>query len=145
MDKINTKLKFLHIVASPPKSWLSELKERKRYILALKCTFWGQNRLNIYNKLLMIIQKLFPIHDSNLFRYFLDRQCNIGDWFVLYQLRKNTDKHFYCLLLKKMAKSVNPKSENHWIRLGKWKITWKITMKNDLEKCPWIKKLKNVS
>jgi len=45
-------------------------------------------------------------------RYFLDRQCNIGDWFVLYQLRKNTDKHFYCLLLKKMAKSVNPKSEN---------------------------------
>jgi len=46
-------------------------------------------------------------------RYFLDRQCNIGDWFVLYQLRKNTDKHFYCLLLKKMAKSVNPKTENH--------------------------------
>ena len=57
-----------------------------------------------------MIKSMFPILNTNLCnRYFLDRQCNIGDWFVLYQLRKNTDKHFYCLLLKKMAKSVNPK------------------------------------
>jgi len=39
---------------------------------------------------------------------FLNRSCNIGDWFVLYQLRKNTDKQFFCLLLDKLGKDFNP-------------------------------------
>jgi hypothetical protein len=39
---------------------LINIKVRKMSILAMKCTFLGQNRLNIYNQLWM---RMFPILD----------------------------------------------------------------------------------
>merc|ERR1712086_795005 len=35
---------------------------------------------------------------------FLERECNSGDWFVLNQLRKNSDKHFLGQFMQEIAK-----------------------------------------
>merc|ERR1719483_1859166 len=35
---------------------------------------------------------------------FLERECNSGDWFVLNQLRKNSDKHFFGQFMQEIAK-----------------------------------------
>lgn len=34
---------------------------------------------------------------------FITVGCNIGDWFVLYQISKNTDKHFFHELMEHLA------------------------------------------
>ena len=49
MGKTNTKLKFLLISTK----WLINIKVRKGPILALKCTFLGQTKLNMFNQLKM--------------------------------------------------------------------------------------------
>merc|ERR1719433_998438 len=39
---------------------------------------------------------------------FLRSKCGVSDWFVLYQIGKNTDKHFFCKLLGNIADRVGP-------------------------------------
>jgi len=55
----------------------------------------------IRNKILLNIlgTKLGPRDNV---REYLDK-CNSGDWFILYQLSKNTDKQFFGFLLHKLA------------------------------------------
>lgn len=44
-------------------------------------------------------------------RFFLDR-CNIGDWFILYQLSKNTDQYFFSKLLEKLSPQIQEVQKN---------------------------------
>ena len=37
----------------------------------------------------------------------------VADWFVFYQISKNTDKQFFCLLLENMSAQANKKSTEH--------------------------------
>ena len=72
--------------------------------------FWPKIYL-IYNPILGNLTTHFSIQGKNATpnaQKFLNRSCNIGDWFVLYQLRKNTDKQFFCQLLDKLGKDFNP-------------------------------------
>ena len=34
---------------------------------------------------------------------FITNGCNIGDWFILYQISRNTDKHFFHELMEHLA------------------------------------------
>ena len=55
---------------------------------------WG------YQKVLFEINWLFKgLENEQGVRAFLAHSCNVGDWFVLYQLSKNTDKVFFSQLL----------------------------------------------
>ena len=40
-------------------------------------------------------------------RNFLVMKCNIGDWFLLYQISKNMDKNVFSLLLERIVQPVN--------------------------------------
>jgi len=55
-------------------------------------------------------------------RQFLMYKCGVSDWFVLYQIKKNTDKHFFCLLLKNIAERLGntyPKNESNFLERAK--------------------------
>ena len=57
----------------------------------------------------MVIKwKLSPLADENTIKGYL-RGFEIGDWFLLYQISKNMDKHFFCEFIKTV--SINPGDE----------------------------------
>ena len=47
--------------------------------------------------------------DNNV-QVFLNSRCNVADWFVLYQISKNTDKHFFFLLIGEISRTMFPQS-----------------------------------
>ena len=69
---------------------------------------------------MLLLLNVKGIDNEHKVRVFLDQSCNVGDWFVLYQLSKNTDKVFFSQLLpviveechkKKGAKELYPSSQ----------------------------------
>ena len=48
---------------------------------------------------MLLLWNVKGLDNEHAVRVFLDHSCNVGDWFVLYQLSKNTDKVFYSQLL----------------------------------------------
>ena len=97
------------------------------YFLKIPIIFDGENWLwkpkiyLIYNPILGNLTAHFSIQGKNVTpnaQKFLNRSCNIGDWFVLYQLRKNTDKQFFCQLLDKLGKDFNPTGQTKVIYTG---------------------------
>jgi len=48
---------------------------------------------------MLLLWNVKGIDNEQAVRVFLDNSCNVGDWFVLYQLSKNTDKVFFSQLL----------------------------------------------
>ena len=59
-------------------------------------------------RVLVIKQKLTPLADENTIKGYL-RGFEIGDWFLLYQISKNMDKHFFCEFIKTVSN--NPSNE----------------------------------
>ena len=53
-------------------------------------------------RVLVIKQKLSPLADKNTIAGYL-RGLEIGDWFLLYQISKNMDKHFFCEFIKTVS------------------------------------------
>ena len=51
-------------------------------------------------------------YDTTDVRNFLHSK-GVADWFVFYQISKNTDKQFFCLLLENMSAPANKKSTEH--------------------------------
>ena len=51
-------------------------------------------------------------YDTKDVRDFLHSK-GVADWFIFYQISKNTDKQFFCLLLKNMSTPDNMKSTEH--------------------------------
>merc|ERR1712170_219443 len=51
-------------------------------------------------------------YDTKDVRDFL-HSIGVADWFIIYQISKNTDKQFFCLLLKNMSTPDNMKSTEH--------------------------------
>jgi len=43
--------------------------------------------------------------DTNHVRQYVDKNCTIGDWFLLYQIGKNMDKHVFRLFLEIVSQS----------------------------------------
>ena len=69
---------------------------------------------------MLLLWNVKGLDNEQAVRVFLDNSCNVGDWFVLYQLSKNTDKVFYSQLLpviveecrkKKGTKELYPSSQ----------------------------------
>ena len=48
---------------------------------------------------MLLLWNVKGLENEHKVRVFLDQSCNVGDWFVLYQLSKNTDKVFFSQLL----------------------------------------------
>ena len=59
-------------------------------------------------RVLVIKQKLSPLADENTIKGYL-KGFEIGDWFLLYQISKNMDKHFFCEFIKTVSN--NPPNE----------------------------------
>ena len=47
---------------------------------------------------MLLLWNVKGLDNEHVVRAFLDNSCNVGDWFVLYQLSKNTDKVFFSQL-----------------------------------------------
>ena len=59
-------------------------------------------------RVLVIKWKLSPLADENTIKGYL-RGFEIGDWFLLYQISKNMNKHFFSEFIKTVSK--NPPNE----------------------------------
>ena len=55
-------------------------------------------------RVLLIKWKLSPFADENTIKRCL-KDLEIGDWFLLYQISKNMDKHFFYEFIKTVSKT----------------------------------------
>jgi len=60
---------------------------------------------------MLLLWNVKGLDNEKTVRVFLDQSCNVGDWFVLYQLSKNTDKVFYSQLLPVIVEECKKKNK----------------------------------
>ena len=60
---------------------------------------------------MLLLWNVKGLDNEGVVRSFLDQSCNVGDWFVLYQLSKNTDKVFYSQLLPVIVEECKKKNK----------------------------------
>jgi len=58
---------------------------------------------------MLLLWNVKGLDNEQSVRVFLDQSCNVGDWFVLYQLSKNTDKVFFSQLLPVIVEECHKK------------------------------------
>ena len=59
---------------------------------------------------MLLLWNVKGLDNEQSVRVFLDNSCNVGDWFVLYQLSKNTDKVFFSQLLPVIVEECRKKN-----------------------------------
>ena len=59
---------------------------------------------------MLLLWNVKGLDNEHAVRVFLDHSCNVGDWFVLYQLSKNTDKVFFSQLLPVIVEECHKKN-----------------------------------
>lgn len=71
----------------------------------------------------MLASQLGTSYYNERLRYFLSNECNVGDWFLLHQIGKNTDKYFFKEfindLTSKSALLKNEDEEEQALEMGK--------------------------
>ena len=60
---------------------------------------------------MLLLWNVKGLDNEHVVRAFLDNSCNVGDWFVLYQLSKNTDKVFFSQLLPIIVEECRKKKQ----------------------------------
>ena len=60
---------------------------------------------------MLLLWNVKGLDNEGVVRSFLDQSCNVGDWFVLYQLSKNTDKVFFSQLLPVIVEECHKNKE----------------------------------
>ena len=70
-------------------------------------------------------------YDTKDVRDFLHSK-GVADWFVFYEISKNTDKQFFCLLLENLSKQANKKSTEHNDLKGNGYDTFEMQAKNNI-------------
>jgi len=60
---------------------------------------------------MLLLWNVKGLENEKVVRVFLDNSCNVGDWFVLYQLSKNTDKVFFSQLLPVIVEECHKKTQ----------------------------------
>ena len=60
---------------------------------------------------MLLLWNVKGLENEKVVRVFLDNSCNVGDWFVLYQLSKNTDKVFFSQLLPVIVEECDKKTQ----------------------------------
>ena len=85
---------------------------------------------------MLLLWNVKGLDNEKTVRVFLDQSCNVGDWFVLYQLSKNTDKVFFSQLLPVIVEECHKNSKK--------KDTKELYPSNQLEKSKHDEELINM-